>query len=54
MNQITVKNVVKDLNLEEDLEQALLDSGLVFSLLSESTNSDKSISRIYEIYMEEI
>ena len=52
--QITLVSKKKDLNLEEDLEQALLDNGLVFSLLSESTNSDKSISRIYEIYMEEI
>ena len=52
--QITLVSKNKDLNLEEDLEQALLDNGLVFSLLSESKNSDRSISRIYEIYMEEI
>ena len=52
--QITLVSKKKDLKLEEYLEQAPLDNGLVFSLLSESTNSDKSISRIYEIYMEEI
>ena len=52
--QITLVSKKKDLDLEYRLEQALLENGLVFSLLSESKNSDRSISRIYEIYMEEI
>jgi len=52
--QITLVTKKKDLKLEKKLEQALLEGGLVFSLLNESKNEDKSVNRVYEIYMEEI
>lgn len=52
--QITLVTKSKDINLESLLEQALLDNNLVFFLLSENRNQDKSLNRVYEIYMEEI
>jgi len=52
--QITLVTKNKDLKTEAKLEKALLDYCLVFSLLSESRNEDKSFNRVYEIYMEEI
>lgn len=52
--QITLVTKTKNQTLEKKVEKALLDNGLVFSLLSESKNEDKSLNRVYEIYMEEI
>jgi len=52
--QITLVTKKKDLTLEGLLEKAMLDNGLVFSLISENRNADKSLNRVYEIYMEEI
>jgi hypothetical protein len=52
--QITLVTKSKDVELESKLEKALLDNSLVFSLLSEFRNEDKSLNRVYEIYMEEI
>lgn len=52
--QITLVTKKKDLVLEQKLEKIMLDSNLVFSLLSENKNEDKSLNRVYEIYMEEI
>ena len=52
--QITMVTKKKDRNLEKKLEQALLKNGLVFSLLSEFKNQDKSLNRVYEITMEEL
>lgn len=52
--QITLVTKNKDLKLERKLETTLLSEGLVFSLLSEFKNEDKSINRVYEILMEEI
>jgi hypothetical protein len=52
--QITLVTKAKDIALEEKLEKTLLGKDLAFSLLSESRNADKSMSRVYEIYMEEI
>lgn len=52
--QITLVTKSKNLTLEKKLEKALLDNNLAFSLLSESQNEDKSVNRVYEIYMEEI
>jgi len=52
--QITLVTKSKNRTLEQTLESALLDNNLAFSLLSESRNEDKSLNRVYEIYMEEI
>ena len=52
--QITLVTKNKDLTLEGLLEKAILDNGLVYTLISENRNADKSLNRIYEIYMEEI
>lgn len=52
--QITLVTKNKDLKLEKKLETTLLSEGLVFSLVSEFKNDDKSINRVYEISMEEI
>lgn len=52
--QITLVTKKKDLVLEGLLEKAMLDNNLVYSLLSENRNEDKSLNRVYEIYMEEI
>ena len=51
--QITLVSKEKDVLLENTLEQALLGNDLVFTLLSEYRNEDKSLSRVYEIKMEE-
>lgn len=51
--QITMVTKKKNRNLEKNLEQVLLNSGFVFSLLSEFKNEDKSLNRVYEITMEE-
>lgn len=47
--QITLVTKNKDMELERKLEKALLSNGFNYSLLSEYTNSDKSINRAYEI-----
>ena len=52
--QITLVTAKKDLNLEHSLESSLLENELVFQVVSEYKNSDKSINRIYEIKMEDI
>lgn len=52
--QITLVTKKKDLKLEEKLENELTKNGLVFSLISEYRNEDKSLNRAYEITMEEI
>jgi hypothetical protein len=52
--QITIVTKKKDLALEGLLEKTMLDNNLVYSLISENRNADKSLNRVYEIYMEEI
>lgn len=52
--QVTLVTKKKDVVLENELETKLLKAGLVFSLLSEFRNEDRSLNRVYEIYMEEI
>lgn len=52
--QITLVTKKKNKTMEAKLEKALLDNNLVFSLLSEFRNEDKSLNRVYEIYLEEI
>lgn len=51
--QITLLTKRKDIELEQKLEAALLKNNLSFSMLAESKNEDKSISRVYEIKMED-
>lgn len=51
--QITLVTAKKDLALEKSLEDKLLENELVFQVISEYKNSDKSINRIYEIKMED-
>ena len=51
--QITLITKKKDESLEEKLERALLNKDYIFSLTTEFRNSDGSISRVYEIRLEE-
>ena len=51
--QITLLTKKKDEVLEEKLEKALLKNDYIFSLLNEFRNSDGSISRVYEIRLED-
>ena len=51
--QITLLTKKKDEALEEKLEKALLKNDYIFSLLNEFENSDGSISRVYEIRLED-
>lgn len=51
--QISLVTKHKDIALETKLEQELLKNGYCFSLISEAHNSDKSLTRVYEIKMEE-
>lgn len=52
--QITLVTKKKDVTLESKLEAKLLNAGFAFSLHSEYRNEDRSLNRVYEIYMEEI
>lgn len=52
--QVTLVTSDKSLNLEKTLENKLLEHNLIFTLLSEFKNQDKSLSRVYEIEMEEL
>ncbi len=52
--QITLVTKHKDIYLENKLEKSLDESGFFNALLSEYQNEDKSVNRVYEIYMEEI
>lgn len=52
--QITLITKKKDEALEKKLETALLNKDYVFSLISESKNSDGSIQRVYEIKLEDL
>ena len=52
--QITLVSSSKNEKLEQVLEHTLLEHNLVFTLLSEYRNQDKSLNRVYEIEMEEI
>lgn len=52
--QITLVTKKKDLIYEKKLENALLSNCLNYRLISEFTNEDKSVNRVYEIIMEEI
>jgi hypothetical protein len=52
--QITLVTKKKDVSLETKLQNALLEAGFSYSLTSEYINMDKSVSRAYEITMEEI
>ena len=51
--QITLITKKKDESLEEKLEKALLQNDYIFSLTTEFKNSDGSISRVYEIRLED-
>ncbi len=51
--QITLVTKKKDRNIETILESNLLTNGLVYQVISESKNEDKSLNRIYEITMED-
>lgn len=51
--QITLITKKKDVVIEENLEQVLLNNDYTFSLTTEYKNSDGSINRVYEIKMEE-
>ena len=51
--QITLVTKKKDVVIEGNLEQALLENDYTFSLTTEYKNSDGSINRVYEIKMEE-
>ncbi|MFA7689151.1 MAG: hypothetical protein WCX96_03600 [Bacilli bacterium] len=52
--QITLVTKSKDINLERSLEKTMLDNDLIYSVISENRNSDRSVNRVYEINMEEI
>lgn len=52
--QITLVTTSKDILLEEKLEKELLKNNYPFTMISEYRNHDKSLNRVYEIYMEEI
>ena len=52
--QITLVAKKKDVSLEAKLQKALSEAGFSYSLTSEYNNLDKSVSRAYEITMEEI
>lgn len=52
--QITLITKKKDEVLEEKLERVLLNKDYVFSLSTEFKNSDGSISRVYEIRLEDL
>jgi len=51
--QISLITKKKDVKLEQKLETALLKKDFIFQVLSEYRNEDKTISRVYEIKMEE-
>lgn len=52
--QITLVTKEKDINLKKKLQITLQEAGLTYVLISEFLNDDKSLSRVYEISMEEI
>ncbi len=51
--QITLVTKTKSRELENTLETLLLTNDLVYQVISEFKNNDKSLNRIYEITMEE-
>lgn len=51
--QITLVTKQKNLALEEKLEKTLEKNELVYQMINEGRNGDKSINRVYEIKMEE-
>lgn len=52
--QVTLVTERKDPVRERALEEALSRAGLEYSLLSETTDPDRSVSRVYETRLEEI
>lgn len=52
--QINLVTNAKDLNLEKKLEDELELSGLNFEMISELSNDDSSVNRVYEIKKEVI
>lgn len=52
--QITLVTKKKDVSLETSLQNTLLEADITYSLTSEYFNEDHSVSRAYEITMEDI
>jgi hypothetical protein len=51
--QVTLVTKNKDPELEKRLEQAFINDGMNYSMTNESRNSDRSVSRVYEIKLED-